>query len=231
MLPNPLRPSRRPAVQPSTRLLLAGAMFLLAGCNFWYNDVPSPDDAVKRVPWFDHMIKSRAIFPYQRGDVPRTTVPGTVPITGAEPDWRSEFLAGGATTADRLTNPNPAAGLARGDTLYQFFCSVCHGPVGAGNGTVGIRMGAPSLLTDRARGFSDGYLYSIIRYGRGLMPRYGDKIHGIDDRWAVVNYLRQLQAQVAPPSAVAPNPTPPAAQPRAEGRGPRAERRAPSPER
>ena len=37
-------------------------------------------------------------------------------------------------------------------------------------------MGAPSLLTARARGYSDGYLYSIMRYGRGVMPRYGDKI-------------------------------------------------------
>ena len=174
-------------------LPLWSAGLLLAGCQFWYNDVPSPDDAVKRVPWFDHMIQSRAVFPYQSGEVPRTTVPGTVPITGAEPDWRREFLSGVATTADRLVNPAPGSGLARGDTLYQFFCSVCHGPAGAGNGTVGMRMGAPSLLTERARGFSDGYLYSIIRYGRGLMPRYGDKIHELNDRWAVVDYLRQLQ--------------------------------------
>jgi hypothetical protein len=56
-------------------------------------------------------------------------------------------------------------------------------------------MGAPSLLTDRARAFSDGYLYSIIRYGRGVMPRYGDKIFNQGTRWAVVNYVRMLQSQ------------------------------------
>jgi hypothetical protein len=28
--------------------------------------------------------------------------------------------------------------------------------------------------------------------GRGLMPRYGDRIHGTD-RWDVVNYVRSLQ--------------------------------------
>jgi len=58
-------------------------------------------------------------------------------------------------------------------------------------------------LTDRARGFSDGYLYSIIRYGRGVMPRYGDKVYRPADRWAIVNYLRRLQQGAVPP-AVAP---------------------------
>jgi mono/diheme cytochrome c family protein len=41
--------------------------------------------------------------------------------------------------------------------------------------------------------WTDGYLYSIMRYGRGVMPRYDDKIRG-QDRWHVVNYVRQLQA-------------------------------------
>jgi len=60
---------------------------------------------------------------------------------------------------------------------------------------VGKRMGAMSLLTDKAMAYSDGYLYSIIRYGRGVMPRYGDKIFRFDERWAVVNYVRKLQGR------------------------------------
>jgi len=54
-------------------------------------------------------------------------------------------------------------------------------------------MGAPSLLTPRAAGFSDGYIYSIIRYGRGIMGQYGDKIYRPADRWLVVSYVRYLQ--------------------------------------
>ena len=83
---------------------------------------------------------------------------------------------------------------AAGDTLYHTFCGVCHGQAGDGKGPVGPRVGAPSLLTGRARGYSDGYLYSIIRYGRGVMPRYGDKVYLPADRWAIVNHLRKLQA-------------------------------------
>ena len=60
---------------------------------------------------------------------------------------------------------------------YNTYCAICHGHTGAGNGPVSARLvGVPSLLTDRARGYTDGYLYSIIRYGRGLMPKYGDKV-------------------------------------------------------
>lgn len=186
---------RRP--EPRT---LAAALLLLAlgGCNWYYDTLPSPDDALKLVPWFDHMITSPAIAPYQRADIPRNTVPGTVPVHRAEMDWREEFARGVTTTADALANPTLAdagATLARGDTLYQVFCAMCHGPTGDRGGSITHLTGAPSIVTDLAISRSDGYLYSIIRYGRGVMGRYGDKITRPEDRWAVVNYVRQLQAR------------------------------------
>src|ERR1051325_6366477 len=61
-------------------LPVAAGLLLLAGCNAYYN-AWSPDDFMKSIPWFDHMITSRAVHPYSRADIPRTTVPGTVPIT------------------------------------------------------------------------------------------------------------------------------------------------------
>ena len=174
------------------RLLVAAVALLLGGCDWYYNTLPSPDDLMAAVPWFDHMIKSRAVHPYQRSDIPHTTVPGTVPITGNEPNDSALFKSGNSSLADRLVNPTaPAETLVRGDTLYRTFCSVCHGQTGAGDGLV--RVGAPSLLTASATGRSDGYLYSIIRYGRGVMPRYGDKVYLREDRWAIVNYVRKLQ--------------------------------------
>jgi mono/diheme cytochrome c family protein len=189
------------------RLLAAAAALLLGGCNWYYNTLPSPDDLMKAVPWFDHMIKSRAVYPYGRADVPRNTVPGTVPITGGEADWAAEFAAANPATADRLVNPTvPEETLVRGDTLFHTFCAVCHGAAGAADGTVGPRLGAPSLLTEKARAYSDGYLYSIIRYGRGVMPRYGDKVYRHEDRWAIVNYVRKLQRGAAPPPPAAGSP-------------------------
>ncbi len=189
-------------------LLVVGS---LSGCNWYYNTLPSPDDLMKLVPWFDHMIKSPAVSPYQRSDVPRLTPPGTVPITGGEADWNTGNLTGpiplygfDSLVGSRQVNPtDPARTLARGDTLYATFCATCHGDLGDGKGPVGVRLGAMSLVTDRAKSFTDGYLYSIVRYGRAGMPLYGDKIFRQHDRWAVVNYLRKLQGLTAPAPAPA----------------------------
>jgi mono/diheme cytochrome c family protein len=210
------------------RLALLTALTVgVGGCEYYYNRVPSPDDLMHAVPWFDHMIGSKAVYPYQTAGIPRNAVPGTVPVGGAEGNWEAEFKSGNSATADALVNPfaGGAAGTAqapgpsvpqlpgtvaaRGDTLYHTFCAVCHGGTGDGKGPVGPRVAAPSLLTPQAQGRSDGYLYSIIRYGRGVMPRYGDKVYRPADRWAIVNYVRTLQA--AAPAAVPAPATAPAA--------------------
>lgn len=202
--------------------VIAAAGLAASGCDFWFNTVPSPDDLWYSVPWFDHMIHARYVRPYETAKVPRNSVPGTVPVSGTEADWLAEWTAGKTATADRLVNPTrtgngrisapgpdvpllPGSFDARGDSLFQTFCAVCHGGTGAANGPVSPKIGAPSLLTQRARSYTDGYIYSIIRYGRGVMPRYGDKVYLPAERWAIVNHVRQLQARApAEPTPAAP---------------------------
>jgi mono/diheme cytochrome c family protein len=181
--------------------LALAASLLAGGCNWYYNDVPNIDEAWYLVPWFDHMIAQRSVHPYSTAHVPRYTVPGTVPTTGGERDWRvgdplMTQYGFDTLVAKRLANPTGGAVTQRGDTLYQIYCAVCHGSDGnSATATVGPRLGAPSLLTDRAARLNDGTVYSIIRYGRGVMPQYGDKVTRPEDRWAIVNYVRHLQAQ------------------------------------
>ena len=196
--------------KPERRAAFALVMTLgLGACQFYYDKVPSPDDLMHIVPWFDAMIGSPSVHPYESADVPRYTVPGTVPISGGEADYEANWRQARTAEADALVNPTDRAATAIGDTTYQTYCATCHGSAGAGDGLVGRRMGAPSLLTERARAFSDGYLYAIIRYGRGVMPRYGDKIFDQERRWATVNYVRMLQTQgVAPASTPAQGATP-----------------------
>lgn len=189
------------------KLLLVVPALLLGGCNFWYNEVPSPDDLMHVVPWFDHMILSKAVHPYQRDDIPRTTPAGIVPVGGAEAEWgtgdplatprpRYGFDQAVANTVTRPTDLAPVAA-GRGQALFEVYCALCHGPAGAGNGTIPI--GAPPINTARTAGFSDGYLYSYIRYGGiATMPAYGDKIPARQDRWAVVDYVRSLSQGVQP---------------------------------
>ena len=46
-----------------------------------------------------------------------------------------------------------------------------------------------------AKVFSDGHIYTTISLGRGRMPNY--KRITPDDRWNVVNYLREMNGQGA----------------------------------
>ena len=201
---------------------------LCGACDYYYYRIPSPDDLWRVIPWFDQMIHARYIRPYETDAVPRYTPEGSIPVSGGERDWSAEWVGGKTTTANALKNPlAPGARASKagpnvpvipreidaaGDTLYQTFCSPCHGPTGNADGTVSSQIGAPSLLTARARAYSDGYIYSIIRYGRGVMPRYGDKVYAPIERWAIVNHVRKLQSRSpAPPGPAAPVPPGPSA--------------------
>lgn len=102
-----------------------------------------------------------------------------------------------------LTNPTPVsdASLANGRLYYQINCAVCHGFAGDGEGgfkrVTGMAL-PPSLLTALAIGRTDGYLYGMIRNGRGAMPNY-NRIEE-PDRWDVVNYIRALQGRTGAPA-------------------------------
>ena len=94
---------------------------------------------------------------------------------------------------------SPKAMLLRGQDRYNAYCSPCHGRTGDGNGFIMQRgLGywqklAASYHTDRLRKIEDGYIFDVISNGHGVMYGYASRIPDIDDRWAIVNYVRALQ--------------------------------------
>lgn len=163
------------------------------------------DRAIGKVPIFTTMRDQVIVRPYEAvpGDTnqsPRFLPPeGSVPVTGHE-DSLDIYSPAGLKVVDALANPVPrdAASLARGGRIFNTYCAVCHGTLGQGDGTVSGRMGyVPNLTQDMTRQRSDGYIYALIRHGRGVMPRYGDRIRDPHDRWNVVNYVRSLQGAPA----------------------------------
>ncbi len=96
------------------------------------------------------------------------------------------------------TDPASPASLARGEELYLRWCVVCHGPDGVGANAYIAQLHpvlpAYNLSGPLVAGYSDAYLYAMLRVGRGLMPEYGSRIAHFD-RWHIVNYVRQLQRQ------------------------------------
>ena len=143
-----------------------------------------------KVPWFTSMRDQPAVGPLE--EVPRTPPEGTVMVDAGLPYFDKNPDA----YVDAANPIAPSQGsLARGEELFGIFCSVCHGAEGAGGGNVEGPFPAGlirRLDTPVARGRSDGYLFGMISGGRGLMPDY--KRIPQEDRWHIVNYVRQLQA-------------------------------------
>lgn len=127
---------------------------------------------------------------------PRLAGPdGAVPIDGRAPLFSRQ-------EAVEVENPLEASDetAARGEELFSVNCQACHGPTGEGNGPISsyfqqAGVNPPANLTEqRLQDVPDGYIYSVVEFGFGNMPPFGNLIQG-DDIWAIVTYIRQLQAQ------------------------------------
>lgn len=184
------------ASSPSRFLRLSATILLpmaFGACN-WFTDFKS-QPSVK--PWQPlSQLETDTTTP------PRGQPEGSIPIQGVTvSSWQIGYgkLPAVIDSFTPIPNPHPIseASLANGRKYYQINCAVCHGMAGDGNGglkKVNPAYGfSPSLLTPQALGRSDGYLYGIIRNGRGLMPTY-NRIEDAD-RWDVVNYIRALQGK------------------------------------
>lgn len=96
---------------------------------------------------------------------------------------------------DTIPVPVTLSLLQRGQDRFDIFCSPCHGRLGDGHGMVAERgFHFPAdLADDRSRRLPPGYIFQVITNGYGGMGDYGDQIPDVNDRWAVVAYLRALQ--------------------------------------
>jgi mono/diheme cytochrome c family protein len=158
------------------------------------------DDALASVPIFAFMRNSPAFDPYGH---PLPPAPGSVPFESpagpALPPLEATEQALNAWAAGPWGQnpyaPGDAAVLALGRVMYDRHCAVCHGIEGRGDGPLHAPHAfplMPSLVAPPGSGLSDGYVYGVIRAGRGLMPAYGARMSH-DERWAVVTYVNSLQ--------------------------------------
>ncbi len=164
----------------------------------------SPNPRIHVVPDMDNQPRYKAqsrnpMFADRRAM--RPPVPGTV-ARGADldrPDVTTGRVGDGWVTANPM--PVDQGVLERGRQRYDVFCSPCHGLAGFGDGMVARRADElqegtwtppTSFHSDLIRQRPDGHLYNTIANGIRNMPGYGSQIP-VEDRWAVVAYVRALQ--------------------------------------
>ena len=183
-------------------------MWLLVGCQQKMADQPS----FQPLEPFAFFPDNRSARPLPRGTVAR----GQLNLDPAYETGRKSWCSKNAV----LTEPAPAASSAQakkfdenrdfvekipvaldeafvwqGRDRYVIYCSVCHDALGTGHGKI-VERGytrPPSYHIPRLREAPIGRLFSVVSEGYGAMPSYAGQIP-VEDRWAIVAYVRALQA-------------------------------------
>jgi mono/diheme cytochrome c family protein len=157
-------------------------------------------DTQERQPFF---ADQRSMRPQVEGTVSREMEEDHASATGRDRYNRGWIALVPAGVVAR--NGGAEAFVARGQERYDIYCATCHSISGDGRGMVSRRAAAlgasgliaPSFHDDRLRHIPDGQLFATITNGVRNMPAYAHNIP-VDDRWAIVHYVRALQLSQAP---------------------------------
>jgi mono/diheme cytochrome c family protein len=156
--------------------------------------------------WFTDFKQQPKIDPWESlADTipPRGNPQSSVPMYGTvAPGYMFSRtpLPGPIDSMSAIPNPTPAdaRSLRNGRINFQINCAVCHGSLGHGDGpATRYGMVPMSIVGPATQARSDGYIFGMIRNGRGLMPTY-NRIEE-PDRWDIVNYVRSLQGKFGTP--------------------------------
>jgi hypothetical protein len=146
---------------------------------------------------FSWMSEQNKVLPQTKSDFwsdgfsNRMPVPGTVSrnYIGYEFKGKPDSVIYG------LSNPLPFNSkiIDIGKQRYNTFCSPCHGYFGKGDSRLRNQFPAPpTLLSEKVKKWADGNIFHVITNGQNVMPSYAKQI-SVEDRWAIVHYIRVLQ--------------------------------------
>lgn len=182
-----------------------------AGCGVRFDMQDQP--RYKAYKKSDFFIDGRAMRDLPEGTVARGLLKDnkafyTGKIDNPDPNAQAQSTtdASGNTIVTTFPNvidefpvPVTKALIDRGQERYNIYCIVCHGAVGAGDGMI-VRRGfvkPPTYHDDRLRNAPVGHFFDVITNGFGRMNSYAHMIPA-GDRWAIVAYIRTLQASQNP---------------------------------
>jgi hypothetical protein len=155
--------------------------------------IPKPDSPSA------FFVDGRGGRPAVEGTIARGLMPADGPLhTGRQPDDAAAYVTD-------IPLETTESFLLRGQERFAIYCSMCHGRLGDGNGKIAQRgyVRVPSYYEPRLRDMLVGRIFEVVTKGQGAMPDYAEQIP-VDDRWAIVGYVRALQASVVPADKLTP---------------------------
>jgi len=149
-------------------------------------------------PWSKDMANYIAIKPQAH---PMPFPQRSIPLPGTPMSHVADRDA-----AATLANPIPATpeSIEKGRQMFTIYCTPCHGTSGTGNGLVGEKliMRPFDLTSASMQQIPDGLIFGYITFGGVVMPIYGNDLSP-NERWHVVNYVRNVLARPAAQAAAA----------------------------
>jgi mono/diheme cytochrome c family protein len=184
--------------------------FVLSIASLWVFQTDDRRPNVEFFPDMAHSPRYAAFAPnpnFADGQTLQMPPPGTI-ARGHRPLGYAATPEDAARAGRELTNPvapGDESVLARGEKVFETFCTPCHGAGARGDGLVAQRgfPPPPSLLADKAVALADGQIFHILTYGQNNMASYASQISR-EDRWRVIRYVRSLQATAQKAAAPAP---------------------------
>lgn len=81
----------------------------------------------------------------------------------------------------------------KGKAAYDSYCKHCHGEKGNADGLVAEAYAGVANLNGAAyKEITEGHIYHVITYGKGLMGAHGSQVSP-EDRWRIARYVKELQ--------------------------------------
>jgi mono/diheme cytochrome c family protein len=204
----------------SSTVLLILLLLISAGCRRDMQDQPKIKP-LRGTTFFRDGLGSRQPI---EGTIPRGHLRSNVeyftgkkagaPAASATPQQQTAGATGSQATnfpddIDTFPLPVTQEVVERGRQRYEIFCSACHGFTGNGDGMI-VRRGfrrAASFNDDRLRQAPVGHFFDAMTNGWGAMPSYAAQIP-VQDRWAIIAYIRALQMSQQNLAAAAASPSP-----------------------
>lgn len=163
----------------------------------------SDEENLRELDWALNRMKTQAAYrafdrgpAFPDGKVLQAPPPGTVPrerVVG-ETAYTLGIDASGAFVSS-IPIPLSRELLEAGRLRYERICATCHGTLGDGVSEVANKMPfvkPVSFHDPSVRAFPPGKIYQVATFGYGLMPSFAYAL-SIEERWAVVGYIRALQ--------------------------------------
>ncbi len=129
--------------------------------------------------------------------------PSTTPVETTTNAAGNTLVTSFPNAIDEFPIPVTKELVDRGQERYGIYCAMCHGPLGNADGMI-VRRGfspPPTYHDDRLRNAPVGHFFDVITNGWGKMSSYAYQIQPAD-RWAIVAYIRTLQAGQNPDNSL-----------------------------